>query len=337
MTDLFASFDWHLILSAKVFLIPFILGVIFLVEKKWGTVLGGALSGLPLVSGTLMCFSVFHQTVNDYTLSLYGAIEGIVALSLMVFAYSKMTYAITGGSDMQLSGKERGSILLKSLLIYLVISAIFSALQSKLNELISSNVAVPLVFIAVCGVLNFFLYKNLPKIRPDENKVNFKFKNSIYMMLIGTVTFSIFSSIKTFGPAASLIGLISTAPFYLSIVIFMTHKLSTDYDLLHLNEGILMGFFGYLLFFSTFLVGLTILHLAPEVVVPAAVILTIGSYLVYAFKFSTNNKAEVTKMSKQSLAPMLPTEENLSDISLNSLQEKLLSGQVNEEPVEKTA
>ena len=194
MNDLFASFDWHLMVSVKAFLIPLILGVIFLVEKKWGTVLGGALSGLPLVSGTLMCFSVFHQTPEAYTQSLYGAIEGIIALSLMVFAYSKMTYAITGGSDMQLSGKERGAILVKSLLIYLVISAIFSALQGKLNSLISSNGAVPFIFIAVCAALNYFLYKNLPKIRPDENKVNFKFKNSIYMMLIGTVTFSVFSS-----------------------------------------------------------------------------------------------------------------------------------------------
>ena len=337
MNDLFASFDWHLIISAKVFLIPIILGVIFLVEKKWGTVLGGALSGLPLVSGTLMCFSVFHQTPEDYTQSLYGAIEGIVALSFMVFAYSKMTYAITGGSDMQLSGKERASILVKSLLIYLVISGIFSGIQGKLNALIASNVAVPLIFIAACGALNYFLYKNLPTIRPDENKVNFKFKNSIYMMLIGTITFSIFSSIKTYGPAAAFIGLISTAPFYLSIVIFMTHKLSTDYDLLHLNQGILMGFFGYLLFFSTFLVGLTMLHLDPQIVVGAAIVLTIGSYLIYAIKFNTKNKAEVTRMSKESLSPMLPTEENLADVSLNSLQQKLLSGHTDEGSVQKTA
>ena len=331
MNNLFASFDWQLILSAKVFLIPLILGAIFLVEKKWGAVLGGALSGLPLVSGTLMCFSVFYQKPQDYTQSLYGAIEGVVALSLMVFAYSKMTYAITGGSNMRLSGKERGSILLKSLLIYLVISAVFLVIQGRLNQLITSNAAIPFIFIAVCAVLNFFLYKNLPKIRPDENKVNFKFKNSIYIMLIGTITFSVFSSIKTYGPAASLIGLISTAPFYLSIVIFMTHKISTDYDALHLNQGILMGLFGYLLFFSVFLIGLTTLQLAPEVVVPAAILLTIGSYFIYAIKFRSKNKKEVTRMSREDIKPMIPAEESLSDISLDSLQ-----AEIKDKPVEKS-
>ena len=336
MNNLFASFDWNLILNAKIFLIPLILGVIFLVEKKWGAVLGGALSGLPLVSGTLMCFSVFHQTPQDYTQSLYGAIEGVVALSLMVFAYSKMTYAISGGYDRRLSGKERGSILLKSLLIYIVISALFSSIQGKLNHLISSNIAIPFIFIAVCAVLNFFLYKNLPKIKPDENKVNFKFKNSIYMMLIGTITFSVFSSIKTYGSAASLIGLISTAPFYLSIVIFMTHKVSTDYDLLHLNQGILMGFFGYLLFFSVFIIGLPTLQLSPEVVVPTAILLTIGSYFIYAIKFSKKNKHEVTKISQENITPMMPAEESLSDISLDSLKDDLLLADIKDQPIEKS-
>lgn len=334
MNNLFASFDWQLVLSAKAFLIPLILGVIFLVEKKWGTVLGGALSGLPLVSGTLMCFSVFYQTPQDYTQSLYGAIEGVVALSLMVFAYSKMTYAITGGYDMRLSGKERGSILLKSLLIYIVISAILSSIQDKLNQLLTSNLVF--IFIALCAVLNFILYKNLPKIRPDENKVNFKFKNSIYMMLIGTITFSVFSSIKTYGSAASLIGLISTAPFYLSIVIFMTHKIGTDYDLLHLNKGILIGFFGYLLFFSIFLIGLPTLHLAPEVVVPTSILITIGSYFIYAIKFSSKNKKEVTRISREEINPMMPAGESLSDISLDYLQNNLLLAEINDKPVEKS-
>lgn len=324
MSNLFSSFDWHLMLSFKLMLFPIILVSIFLVEKKWGTVLGGALSGLPLVSGTLMCFSVFHQTPEAYIKSLYGAIEGIIALSLMVFSYSKMTYAITGGSDMQLSRKERLLILAKSLLIYLVISGIFSSIQDKLNSLIDSNATVPFIFIGLCIILNFFLYKKLPKIRPDENKVNFKFKNSIYMLVIGTLTFSIFSSIKTYGPAASLIGLISTAPFYLSIVMFMTHKLSTDYDLLHLNQGVLIGFFGYILFFSTFLVGLTVLNLTPEIVVATAISLTIGSYFIYAILFKRKNKEKVTKMSKEILSPMTPSQDGL-DNSLGTLQEKLLT------------
>jgi len=332
MTDLFANFDWHLFLSIKLLFVPLILLSIALVEKKFGTVLGGALSGLPLVSGTLLSFSVFTQSYSDYSLSIYGALAGVISLSLMVFTYSKLTYSITGGSDMTLSSKERWSVMLKSILVYLTVSGLFSFIQKTLNELIDSNSMVPLVFIACCGGLNLFLFLKLPKIRPDENKVNFKFKNTLYMALIGTITFSVFSSIKVYGSSSALIGLISTAPFYLSVVIFMTHKFGTDYDALHLNRGILVGFFGYIMFFSIFLIGLTLLHLSPQVVVPAGILMTIGSYVGFAVFFQRRNKKEVTQLSTHApLSALLPDEEQFDSF----LEQKMLNAQ--EEKIEEKA
>lgn len=306
MSDLFSWFDVNLFFSLKLFLVPTILLIIAVVEKKFGTVLGGAFSGLPLISGTLLCFSVFNQTSHDYYLSIYGALEGVISLGIMVFSYSKMTYALTKGEDMKLSAKNRTIIMCKALFVYLVVSAIFSFLQTRLHSIISSNVMSPFAFIAVTVLFNYFLYKNLPKIRPDENKVNFKFKNSLYMALIGTVTFSIFSSIKIYGSNSALIGLVSTAPFYLSMVIIMTHKLGTDYDLLHLNQGIFVGFFGYIVFFSIFLIGLTILQITPQIIVPLAIIATISSSIIYALKFNKTNKMEVTRLSESMMSPMVP-------------------------------
>lgn len=65
----------HLILF-KLFFFPTIILLITLIEKKFGPVIGGALSGLPLVSGALLCFAVLNKSYDEYYPSILGGIRG---------------------------------------------------------------------------------------------------------------------------------------------------------------------------------------------------------------------------------------------------------------------
>ncbi len=319
MNELLTQFDWASLVSKRIFVIPIILLLIVLIEKKLGPVIGGAFSGLPLVSGTLMCFSVFNQTEHDYSLSIYGALSGVIALGAMIFTYTKLTHKSTQGGNTQLVRRKRIEISLKSIGVYLLVAGFIYYNQEMLDQFFSHFKIGPFLLIAFCVGFNYFIYKKLPKIVPDEHTVTVKFKSYIVMAIIGAITFSLFSSIKTYGVNSALIGLISTSPVYLSIVVIMTHKFGSDNDLIHLSQGIITGLFGYIVFFSIFLVGLTVFNFEPRFVTPLAVSTTIVGFLIYAFKFNRDNKDEVTKMTTHSQST-LAQNFFIPEVSFNDLK-----------------
>ena len=286
----------HLILF-KLFFFPTIILLITLIEKKFGPVIGGALSGLPLVSGALLCFAVLNKSYDEYYPSILGALEGVLGLSVMMFVYSKLTHLKSNGVNFKLSTKKIINIYIISLLSYFLVIFFISNIQQNLNNVISYNQNIVFILIFFSLILNFSLYKKLPQIVPLENLIKFKTLKLILISIIGTIVFLIFSSLKSYGSYSAIIGLISTAPIYLSIILMLTHLSSTDYDTLHLIKGIMIGFFGYIIYYSTFIIGIGVFKMNETIIVIFALLITLISFIIYSTLFKKNNREEITKMS----------------------------------------
>ena len=75
----------------KLFMTPTLMLAISLAGKRWGTQIGGLLSGLPVTSALVMLFLSLEQGEGFASLAVPGALAGVAAVQATCLFYYGVT------------------------------------------------------------------------------------------------------------------------------------------------------------------------------------------------------------------------------------------------------
>ena len=79
----------------------------------------------------------------------------------------------------------------------------------------------------------------------------------------------------------------------------------------------MMGFFGYIIYYSTFIIGIGVFKMNETIIVIFALLITLISFIIYSTLFKKKNMEEITKMSLGHIHKTVPGLES------DSFKEKL--------------
>lgn len=214
------------ILLIKVTLMPFVIGLVTLVSRKWGNKAGGLIASLPWIAGPILLFLILEQGKAFGIRAVPGVLIGIASLIGFCLSYAWLSPRLAGIWT-----------LLVSYVVFVLIALLFTSINLAL---------VPcyiLIMISVVLALRFF---PVPAVGESTGK-RLPYDVLIRMVVATLFVIGITGLAAMLGPTWS--GILTPFPIITSILAVFTHYLQGSSAAITTLRGIVMGLFG----FTTFL------------------------------------------------------------------------------------
>jgi hypothetical protein len=208
------------ILLIKVTLMPFVIGLVTLVSRRWGHKAGG------LIAGPILLFLILEQGKAFGIQAVPGILTGIASLIGFCYCYARLAPHLSGIWT-----------LLVSYLVFVVIAVLFNAINLDLP------VSYGLIMGAVLITLRFF---PAPAVAASAVK-RLPYDLPIRMVVATLFVIGITELATALGPTWS--GVLTPFPIITSILAIFTHYLHGSSAAITTLRGIVMGLLG----FTTFL------------------------------------------------------------------------------------
>jgi hypothetical protein len=218
------------LLLLKLALVPFLIGAVTLVGRRYGPRASGLLVGLPLTSGPVVLFQAVEQGREFASRSALGTLTGLVALSGFCLAYSSLAHV-------QAWRAPWSACALAGWSAYLL--AAWLLLGVKL-DLVGSTLLV-LGTLAAVQML-------LPRGGSSRSSAPAPAWDLPFRMVAATAMVLLLTGMADrLGPRLS--GLLAPFPIYASVVTISTHLVEKSSSALSVLRGVVLGSYGFALFF----------------------------------------------------------------------------------------
>ena len=240
--------DW--ILLMKLVLVPIFIGLVSLSSRKWGTLIGGWLIGLPLTSGPVAFFLALEQGDVFVSAASKEIMMGIISVFMFALAYTWSA-----------SRSKWGASLIAGL------SAYFT------TTLILESVTLPLMvgFVVVLAALLITL-RLMPHVAETKTSYQIGLWEIPARMVSATILVIVITGVADrLGP--QLTGLLTPFPVYATILAVFTHRAEGWPQSVRLLRGVVTGSFTFTIFFL--IIAGTIAHWGVGVAFGSAILASV--------------------------------------------------------------
>ena len=213
----------------KLFITPLLMLSISMAAKRWGTSIGGLLSGLPVTSASVMLFLSLEQGPAFASMAVPGALAGVAAIQasyLFYFVATKQVSAWVGGG--------------LSLAMYAAVAMLMSALGSVLLSVLAA-------FCLVVAIIKITSKPDGP--RPAGYVAVPRWIIPMRMLTATLLLLAITAGAEWFGPEVS--GLLAPIPVIAWPLAVFAHVQGGRYELAAIVRGNAIGAVGVLGFYLT--------------------------------------------------------------------------------------
>jgi hypothetical protein len=213
-------------LVLKLVLVPILIGLVSVGERRWGPTISGWLIGLPLTAAPAVLILALDQGVSFAAKASQGTMLGYIAHGAFCLAYSWLSFRCKWLSTLLLGW------------------SVFFAATVALD-----NVSVHLIpcFIAVVGFLALNL-KLFPKVVQEASRRKASSCQILIRMVAGAAIVLLITGVAPWlGPQLS--GLLTTLPIYASVLAVSTHRLKGANSAAQLLRGVVVGSLTAVMFF----------------------------------------------------------------------------------------
>lgn len=224
----------------KLCVTPLLMGIATLVARRWGPVVGGIFTALPLTAGPVSAFLLAEQGLAFAVDAACASMLGYAALSVFILVFVEM------------ARRDLGWLLtcLGSALTYFAVAWVFSLLPRS-GELCF---VVALVCLAV-------VLRCIPRTRAQWHPVRMAWWDlPARMLTAGGLVLGITGIASVIGPQWS--GFLATFPVFITLMGVFTLVQAGQEPLRMLMRGFVGGLFGSLAFFYVLLLALPVMHAA---------------------------------------------------------------------------
>lgn len=212
----------------KLILTPILIGTTTFVSRKWGATVSGWLVGLPLTSGPVVFFIALSHDRAFTLQTILGILSGGFSLVAYVLVYAWVAKKINWYMAIATS---------------LFVFASFTYFLRNLSfELIPLFFAV---FITIITCMKLMPKYQAVQTSPPDNKWDIPLR-----ILLGT-GFIIFVTAIAPNIGATLSGLLSTVPLFVSILTVFTHYHQGSDAAINVLRGLVYGLFAFASFYLT--------------------------------------------------------------------------------------
>lgn len=211
----------------KLFITPLLMLSISLAAKRWGTHIGGLLSGLPITSASVMLFLSLEQGPAFASLAVPGALAGVAAIQAAYLCYFQVTRRLPAWGGCMLA---------------LAVYAAAGMLMSTLGWLELSVVA------ALCLILALlYVTANTGELGQARYVAMPRWVIPMRMLTATLLLLAITAGAQWFGPQVS--GLLAPIPVIAWPLTVFTHVQGGRYELATVVRGNAIGAVGVLGFY----------------------------------------------------------------------------------------
>lgn len=250
----------------KIVVTPLLIAAATLASRRWGSIVGGWIIGLPLTSGPVSVFLALEQGPAFAVSSALGTLLGTLSVMAFILAYvhaaQKFSWPIAA-----------------------TLALCAFCLGVKLLTLVTLPLlpAAAIVFVLVGAALVFEKKSIAEPIRPPAFRWDIPFR-----MAVATIMVLLITSLSTsLGPRLS--GLLSAFPVFISVMSAFSHKLCGAESVRQLGRGILIGSFSFASFFLAVALAMPRYGIAPAylLAILAATVVNMGIVAVFLRKKRT--------------------------------------------------
>lgn len=258
--------------ALKLLITPLFIGSVTLASRRWGPVIGGLLTGLPLTSGPISLFLALQYGQGFAAKAAVGVLVGQASVCIFCLSYS----LISQKWNWQISS------------IVAVIS--FLLVTWAWNHFSWSLLGAFSILVAVIVLVSWLL--------PHQPSISLiiyhppKWDLPARMMIATAFVFLLTTFAKSLGPQLS--GLISPFPVFGLVLAAFTHQQQGANAATRLLRGIVLGslaFAGFFLVIGRFLTSLPIVMTYIFSTITALVVSGISYFLMRERRFATYTKA----------------------------------------------
>jgi hypothetical protein len=218
------------VIIAKLVVVPALILAASYAARKWGSFVGGALTGLPIVAGPLSFFIAYEQGDSFAILSANSTLLSVWSVAVFCFAYSWSAIRY-----------RWYSALILGWLAYFMASIVVSFVS------LNSNIALMVVLVTIAGLI-----KMTPNSVHEIKRASIPKLELLCRMLFGIFLVIIVSKLAyVIGPKYS--GILTVFPTATTVMVVFTHKYSGGATAAVLLKGIMMGLVGLALFYYSLL------------------------------------------------------------------------------------
>lgn len=244
-----------MIFGLKLILTPALIALVTLAIRRWGASIGGLLSGLPLVAGPISLFLALENGKDFAANAAIGTLMGAVAISSFCLTYVYLALKNVSWT-------------------WCILAAYLANIATLfLLSFLSVNLYVALAFVISSTLFTLWIYPDLPQNLPVRKSPQFDIP--IRMIVAGLFVVGLVAVSNVLGPRWS--GLLTPFPILTSILAVFTHTQQGAESSAAALKGLILGSFGFTIFF--FLVGLLLPILNMELAYSIALFVAIFSNL----------------------------------------------------------
>ena len=245
----------------KLVVTPLLLWGTTLATRRWGTLVGGWIVGLPLTSGPVSVFLAIEQGRDFAAASAHSTLHGLLAVVMFCFVYDRCARRFSW----PLAAAT-------SLAAYFAIVAFFAAVIPPLW------ISVILVFVVVtAGVV-------LVEAVPDVKSVTVApaWDLPLRMITATTIVVTITTISQSLGPYMS--GMLAAFPVFICVMSVFSHYLNGAAAVRNFERGVIVGSYAFTVFFLVvvFTVRTWNLALVYSVAILCAMVTNLVVYRVLA-------------------------------------------------------
>jgi len=244
----------------KLVVTPSMMLITSLIVRKWGGLLGGMISGLPITSAPIMAFLALEQGAEFTARTAAGALSGLAAVLLTYLAYLFIS---------------RTTSILKACIAAILFFSACSLLLLRIN---SPAFGLLLGLLAVLAILRFreiLPTSSAKSAKPGIWDIPLRMLTSTSMLLVIT------SSAKTLG--AGLSGIFSPIPVIAWPLTVFSHLQSGRQGLIAIVKGNAIGALGVMAFYlvlKTLILQVDLFTTFAAAILASILITVAGGWLV---------------------------------------------------------
>lgn len=215
-----------LLLLLKLLLTPLLIGLVSLIERRWGPSVGGWFVGLPLTSAPVALFLALEQGTPFAAHAAQGTMLGLLSVAGFCFTYSWLSLRLNW--------------LLCILSGWSVFFVLTFILQQRSLPLLVAFIVVILFLIAVSNIL--------PREQIESTTVKPpRWETAMRMLVAAFFVVTITGTASLLGPQLS--GLLTPFPIFASILGVFTHRFQGASVARRVLRGVVTGSFTFAVFF----------------------------------------------------------------------------------------
>jgi hypothetical protein len=250
-----------MLFALKLILTPLLIAIATLIARRWGSVVGGIIVGLPLTSGPVSVFLALEQGREFAAVAAHSVLLGILAVLAFCLVYAfcakKFSWLVTATI---------------ALFCYLSLVAVLSRVT------MSTAASTLLVIAAIALALRCMGpgAAGAPQIAVPRWDLPFR-------MAAATIIILTITGVSTFlGPVLS--GLLSAFPVFVCVMSVFSHALYGPAAACQFARGVIAGSFSFVAFFFTVLstIGSLNLFLVYLLAIAAAGAVSLASLVLFA-------------------------------------------------------